>query len=57
MSVESWAKDARGEVVGERSDEVFVSGGEFNKAGKMSGYGVEGCYVGKAQLAKGILKN
>lgn len=57
MSVKSWAKDARGEVVGERSHEVFVSGGEFNKAGEVSGYGVECCYVGEAQLAKGILKD
>ena len=57
MSVKSWSKDARGEVVGERGDEVFVSRGEFDKAGEVSGYSVECCYVGEAQLAKGILKD
>ena len=48
MSVKSWAEDARGEIVGERGDEVFVGGGEFNEAGEVGGYGIERCYVGEA---------
>ena len=48
MSVKSGAEDARSEIVGERGHEVFVSGGEFDEAGEVSGYGVECCYVGEA---------
>lgn len=34
------AEDARGYVVGEGYNEGFVSGGKFDEAGEVGGYGV-----------------
>jgi len=51
------AEDAWGEVVGEGCNEGFVGGSEFYEAGEVRGYSVQGCDVGEAKLAEGVLKN
>lgn len=57
VGVEAWAEDAGRKVVSEGGDEFFVGGGEFDEASEVGSYGVEGCDVGEAELAEGVLED
>ena len=51
------SEDTRGEGLGERRDILFCCGREFDEAGKVCSYCVEGGDVGKAKLAQGVLED
>ena len=51
------AKDTKGEGLGKGGNELFCCGGEFDEAGEVGGYCIEGGNIGETELAESILED